>query len=170
VIRTGAAALLTLLTLGACRIERTPAEYFDQHLPTATEREQSRDELRSRILAAVRAFEAGDAAAGAVSLGMRDDSFLILPDAPPLRADELHIPAPETLPPPGAAVEVHELEVVMGPRGSTAWFLATGASGGEELRATGVYLRVEGSWRLSQLHLSRAAAPASVVSGVGAGT
>jgi hypothetical protein len=166
VIRPGNAAVLLLVMLASCRIEQTPPEYIDSTRPT--EREQAREEVRSRLLAAASAYERGDVESAVAALGLTGETHVIAPGVEgdvggdeALRAFGRDRRTPSTL-------DVRNLDVRVGPRGGVAWFHGAATTNAGEFRVTGVLLRAEGSWRLSQAHISRPVEP-DTVSGAGAG-
>jgi hypothetical protein len=165
-----AAALLLLALLAACRIDRTPQELIDPMNPAVVDNRESEREVAARV----------GLFRESLSRGSRSDAvaaLLPLPDAHVIGADGHRgrprfgeagvLAALEAVEiPDGGVVRMPDLRVQTDLRDRMAWFathlelLPAGAGGGapERLRMSGVLRRLEGEWRLVQLHLSRAAA------------
>lgn len=164
-------ALSATLLLAACKIERTPRQYYAQRTPAATERELFQAELEDRVTAVGPALEREDPAGAAFALAPAPDAYVFGPrgggpaSGPEGVAAMLGI-LTDTVP---AEVRMHEVRVTLGARAQTAWFAAgmevrrpgeaEGAESVDTLRFTGVYLRTRGEWRLVQAHLSRPLTP-----------
>jgi ketosteroid isomerase-like protein len=168
--RTAAAALLLL---AACKVAPTPQEYLDPRDPAAVERSESEQDIVARVSAFREALARGDRADAVTALGPAADTYVMGVDfndgrpryGPQGIADalaDLQLPS-------GAVARMPDLRVQASTReGGQAWFathlelLPVVGAGGEPqwLRASGVFTRHEGDWRLLQLHLSRAESPA----------
>ncbi len=172
-----AVALSTVLALSACKVERTPPEFFDQRRPAADEMDAAADELRARLALLAQALGRGDTAGAATVLGLGPETYVIGPnhEAPRAGAEALHAAFARLAAPDAAQLQVRELQVSVSPRASVAWFTALLEPAGgvaqdevvQVLRVSGVYVQHEGSWRLTQLHMShptpRDSVPASPV-------
>lgn len=167
--RTAAAALLLL---AACKVAPTPQEYLDPRDPAAVERSESEQDIVARVSAFRQALADGNHAEAVAALGPTADTYVMGVDfndgrpryGPQGMADAL---ADLRLPP--GVVRTPDLRVQASTReGGLAWFAthmgwlaAVGGTGETQwLRASGVFTRREGDWRLLQLHLSRAEPPA----------
>jgi hypothetical protein len=151
-------AVLALLQ-GACTIEQTPQQYIDHLSPPGAELEASRDELTVRLLSTAPALERRDRSSIAGALAPETDVFVLGPrpglELTTSRAviDTLVALTAES------EVEIGETVVTVSPGNDVAWFRAAYelSGGGAEdsvLLFTGVFVRAEGDWRLSQGHLS----------------
>lgn len=156
---------VTLLT-AACKVAPTPREYFDHQTPAAVERQAVAEEVQDRILAMGQALNRGNTAEAMIALAPAPDVYLITPrDSAALQGPDAVGAALQGL--AGAALEIGEVQVQVGPRQNVAWFHAVMARPGGEaddgapLRLSGVYVRNEGAWQLVQGHLSRATPSAS---------
>jgi hypothetical protein len=167
------ALVAALLALAACSVERTPQEYLDPRDPAVVERRESEEELAARVGAFREALARGDRADAVAALIPAADAHVMGVQfndgrprfGPPGIADAL-----QTLRlPTGAVARTPDLRVQAATReGGLGWFathlelLPVVAGGGEAqwLRVSGVFMRREGEWRLLQLHLSKAEAPA----------
>jgi hypothetical protein len=159
--------LALLLLAPACRIERTPQELIDPMNPAVVNRREGDREIALRI-AALREAIARGAPADAVN------ALAPLPEAHVIGLDEQEgrsrfgssgltqaladVPAGERV-----LVRTPDLRIQTDTREMFAWFathlevlpLGAGRGPAERYRVSGVFRRVEGSWRLSHLHLSR---------------
>jgi hypothetical protein len=149
--------------VSACKIERTPREYFDHEDPVEVERAAATDELRARLLAAGQALSRGDAEEAAVALAPAADAVAIGPDEGEALSDTDGVtPLLRELVDGADDVDLRELRISVGPGATVAWFSAyvdvmgQPPAGEDTSRLTGVYLRSEGAWTLVQAHLSRA--------------
>lgn len=168
---TGTALCATLL-LAACKVERTPRQFYSQRDPAATERALFTAELTDRVAAVGPALDRRDPGGALFALAPAPDVHVIGPDggAPATGPDGLvailRAVTTDTVP---ATVSVHDVRVALGPRAQTGWFsagvevlrpgAADPAAAADTLRFSGVYLRTRGEWRLMQAHLSRAFTP-----------
>jgi hypothetical protein len=156
-------ALIAAAPLAGCRIEQTPEEYFDHQLSPAEEREASREELSDRLRAMNQALRRASRAEVFAALAPTSDVFVFGPEPEHrLTSPAAVVAALEEI--VGRDTEVLDLNVTVGPRNNVAWFRTTLVSGTPELpeivRFSGVFIRSEGEWRLTEGHLSRAVSPA----------
>lgn len=164
-------ALCAALLLAACKIERTPRQFYSQRDPAAAERELFTAELTDRVAAVGPALDRRDAGAALFALAPAPDVHVIGPDGGPPAVGPEGLAAvlgavADTAP---AAVSLHDVRVALGPRAQTAWFSAgvevlrpaapEAQAAADTLRLSGVYQRTRGEWRLMQAHLSRALTP-----------
>ncbi len=169
--RTLGIALSATMLLAACKIERTPRQFYSQRDPAAAERELFAAELTDRVAAMGPALDRGDAGGAVFALSPAPDAYVIGPGGgtPALGPEglaEVLRAVRDTAP---AAVRLDGVRVSFGPRAQTAWVAAgvevtptgPGAAGAapDTLRFTGVYQRVRGEWLLMQAHLSRRFTP-----------
>jgi hypothetical protein len=153
---------LVSLLLSGCRIEATPREYFDHVLPIEAERAEASDEITSRIRAFSRALGTRDTEGALRTLAPANELHLIGPTAGEIRigVDQTRAIIERIAGLGAIAIELHDVEVWVGPRSRVAWFAALfhvpGAQAVPEWRMTGVYVRQEGTWQLVQAHLSAA--------------
>jgi hypothetical protein len=162
-----------LLALAACSVERTPQEYLDPRDPAAVERRESEEELAARVGAFREALARGNRADALAALSPTADAHVMgvqFNDGRPRFGPQGIADALAALQlPTGAVARTPDLRVQAATReGGLGWFathlelLPVVGAGGEAqwLRASGVFLRREGEWRLLELHLSKAEAPA----------
>lgn len=167
------ALVAALLALAACSVERTPQEYLDPRDPAVVERRESEEELAARVGAFREALARGDRADAVAALIPASDAHVMgvqFNDGRPRFGPQGIADALQTLRlPTGAVARTPDLRVQAATReGGLGWFathlelLPVVAGGGEAqwLRVSGVFMRREGEWRLLQLHLSKAEAPA----------
>lgn len=157
-----ATVLASGLVLAACTIEPTPAEYFDHRDPAEQAREEAADEIQDRLLAAGQALNRGDAAEAYAALSPADDLVLIESGGADTREGADRVAALLERLAVSGRVRVRDARVAVGPRASVAWFTglldaASDEPAAQTLRVTGVYVLLEGSWRLVQAHFSTAA-------------
>lgn len=158
-------ALTATLLLAACKIERTPRQFYSQRDPAAAERDLLTAELTDRVAAMGPALDRDDPGGAVFALAPAPDVYVIGPEggSPALGPGglaEVLRAVRDTVP---AAVRVGDVKVSLGPQAMAAWVAASvevAPSGGtveipDTLRFTGVYQRVRGEWRLVQAHLSR---------------
>lgn len=162
-----------LLALAACSVERTPQEYLDPRDPAAVERRESEEELAARVGAFREALARGNRADAVAALSPTADAHVMgvqFNDGRPRFGAQGVADALAALRlPTGAVARTPDLRVQAATReGGLGWFathlelLPVVGAGGEAqwLRASGVFLRREGEWRLLELHLSKAETPA----------
>lgn len=148
------------LLLPACKVERTPAEYFDHRDRIATERDAARDELQDRLLALGQALNRGSTTEAMIALAPAPDASVLVPLGGQALSGATEIAAAlERIASVPVAVRMSEVRVEVGPMGNVAWFHALlevpgRGENGTPLRMTGVYVRFEGAWQLVQAHLS----------------
>lgn len=161
------AVLIAAALTSACRIERTPDEYFDHQDRLALGREDAAEELRDRILALGQAVARGSGAEAMVALAPAPDLRIVTPEADVVLSGTEALRATlDRFTATPVALQVRDVEVTVGPEGNVAWFQANvdaPGSGpqGTLLRVTGVYLRREGAWELVQAHVSMPRSPAN---------
>ncbi|HST58345.1 MAG TPA: nuclear transport factor 2 family protein [Longimicrobium sp.] len=164
-----------VLALAACSVERTPEKYLDPRDPAVVERRESEEELATRVGAFREALARGNRADALAALNPTTDAHVMgvqFNDGRPRFGPQGIADALATLRlPRGAVARTPDLRVQAATReGGLGWFathlelLPVVGAGGEAqwLRASGVFLRREGEWRLLELHLSKAEAPAPV--------
>lgn len=153
---------LTISAIAGCSIERTPEEFIDRRPPDEAARTAAAQELRARLLALGPALSRGDVDAAVRAVLPPADVYVAAPadsmleqGIPALSAAFAEIADPET----GIGVRsVHDVVVAVAPRVDVAWFNAALSGAAAEdgvLRASGVFVLHEGSWRLVQLDLSQ---------------
>jgi ketosteroid isomerase-like protein len=159
-----AAAAAALLALAACKVERTPPEFYSHPDPAVVDRQEAADEIRTRVRLfaealgradtdeAVRALAPDELAA---VVGAEGNGGLVRFGAAGMTAavTELAIPTP-------TIVRTPDLRV--GASTGMGWFsthlqlLSTSAATEPVLlRMSGVFARERGEWRLVEAHLSR---------------
>lgn len=154
-------AVLALCTLSsACKIQRTPDEYFDHDDRLEASRAGSTDELRDRVLALGHAIARGNGTEAMVALAPAAELRIITPQ------QDVVLTGPEAIratvdrfASTPIAISMRDVVVTVGPLGNVGWFEAlvdAPGSGpdGTVLRVTGVYLRTEGAWEMVQAHIS----------------
>lgn len=153
-------ALGALLLASACKVERTPAKYFDHKDPIEVERQAAVSEVQDRLLAMTRALDRGNAAEALIALSPAADAYLIGPDEGVVvsGADQVGALLTSLLEGPVPA-QLRDVQVGVGPRANIAWFRAFlevpgHTPDGTRMRMTGVYVRDAGLWKLVQAHLS----------------
>ena len=154
------AALVAVLALAACEVDRTPDVYLDRGSAVQQAREAGGAEVRDRVLAMGQALSRGNAADALTALSPADDAYVISPQAGLEITGEEQIAAVlGSLAAEPVPVNARDVGVTVGPGGNVAWFRASLASEGAAparppVLITGVYLLDEGIWRLVQAHLS----------------
>lgn len=162
-------AVLAIATLSsACKIQRTPDEYFDHGEAVETDRAASAEELRDRVLALGQAIARGSGTEAMVALAPAAELRIITPQ------QDLVLSGPEAIraavnrfTSTPTAISMRDVVVTVGPLGNVGWFEAivdAPGSGpeGTSLRVTGVYLRTEGAWEMVQAHISTPREPSRV--------
>lgn len=160
-----------LLALAACTVERTPREFYTERDPAVVEQREAAGEVAARVRNFAEALGRGDADDAVDALlpmelthviGLDGNGGLARLGAPGVRA--LVAEADSVVP---AVARTPDLRVEVDVEEGTAWFathlelLPAGPPAREavRLRATGVFERDRGDWRVVQLHLSRAVLP-----------
>ena len=170
-MRRHLAATAALLALAACKVEPTPREFYTQRDPGRVEQQDAAGEIRVRVRNFAEALARGDRAEAVEALAPQplavvsgvDGNGGITRRGPQGLAqalDSVHLPAPATARAP-------DLEVQVGFREGMGWFsthlevipLAAPTSQTVRMRASGVFARDRGAWRLQQLHLSLPSVP-----------
>ncbi len=161
-------ALLLLLVLAACRIERTPQELIDPMNPALVDRREAEREVAARVGAFREALSRGSRESAVAALqpladahviGVAEDGGRSSFGAGGIQEALAALEVPE-----GAVTRMPDLRVQTDTRERMAWFATHlevfptvgGGSGEQRLRMSGVFRRLEGQWRLVHLHLSRA--------------
>lgn len=154
------------MLLSACKVERTPAEYFDHQESAAAEREASAGEVRARLLAFAQALARGSPTQAMFALAPAADARVITPEPGMVLsgADQISAALDRVASTP-LAVRMREVQVTVSPQDGAAWFDASMEVPGTEeeggvVQITGVYLRRAGIWNLVQAHVSTARPPA----------
>lgn len=160
-----------LLALAGCKVDSTPAEFYNHPDPAVVDRQEAADEIRTRV----RVF--------AESLGRMDTEEAIQALAPSPMAAVVGVegnggvvrfgPAGVSAAVAGLAITtptvVRTPDLRVTASGAMGWFsthlqlLSTSAATEPVLlRMSGVFVRERGEWRLAEAHLSRpfATAPA----------
>lgn len=159
-------ALTATLLFSACKIERTPRQFYSQRDPAAAERDLFSAELTDRVVAMGPALDRDDPGGAVFALAPAPDVYVVGPESgtPALGPEglaEVLRAVRDTVP---SNVRVGDVKVTLGPQSLAAWVAAsvevspagrTATAGPDSLRFTGVYQRVRGEWRLVQAHLSR---------------
>lgn len=160
----------------ACKVERTPAEYFDHSERVETVREEVADEIRDRVLSIGQAIGRGNPTEAMLGLAPGDEVRVLTPDPDVVLSGPEEVNAAlRMLVTTPLAVEMREVRVTVGPLGNYAWFEAevqapgTGPDG-THVRVTGLYVRAEGTWSLAQAHVSTPRPPPSRVQPDSAGS
>ena len=163
------AALVLLLALAACRIDRTPQELIDPMNPALVDRREAEGEVAARVGAFRESLARGAPGDAMQALQPLPDAHVIGVDdnegRPRFGADGIEAALAEIPAVPGSVVRMPDLRVQTDPRERLAWFAThvevvpvVGDGGAaERLRLSGVFQRQEAEWRLVHLHLSRAA-------------
>jgi hypothetical protein len=137
------------------------------------ERSESEQDIVARVSAFRQGLADGDHAAAVAALGPTADTYVMgvdFNDGRPRYGPQGIADALADLRLPPGVVRTPDLRVQASTReGGLAWFAthmgwlaAVGGTGETQwLRASGVFTRHEGDWRLLQLHLSRAEPPAA---------
>jgi hypothetical protein len=169
------AALLLLLGIAACRIDRTPQELIDPMNPAIVDRLDAEREVATHVGAFREALTAGSHADAIAALQPLPDAVVIAAEATQGRArfgeEGIAAALDGVVVPPGTFTRMPDLRVQADTRQRMAWFAThlelfpvTGGGGApERMRMSGVFLRLEGAWRLAHLHLSRESAPAATL-------
>lgn len=159
------AAAACLLALSACKVERTPRDFYTERDPGVVEQQESAGEIRGRVRSFAESLGRGDRADAVEALAPVDLAQVIGADVNSnltrigpagLRSalDSMALPGPSVARTPDLAVQV-------GLREGMGWFsthvelLPASARPPVRLRLTGVFTRDRGEWRLAQMHLSR---------------
>lgn len=165
-------ATAALLSLAACKVDRTPPEFYSHPDPAVVDRQEAADEIRTRVRVfaeSVGRMETGEAVQAlapdsmATVVGVDDNGGMARLGAPGLSAAVagLDITSP-------TIVRTPDLRV--GASQGMGWFsthlqlLSTSAATAPVLlRMSGVFVRERGEWRLAEAHISRpgTATPAS---------
>lgn len=153
-------ALIPLLLLSGCRIERTPSEFFDHVATPAEIRAAAEAEVRDRLLAFVAAAARGDALQGILALNPAADALIVAPAGIEIGGDDSARAAIAQLLATPVAVEPREVEVrVSAVRADAAWFRMQVEGPGSKPEpalydATGTFVNMGGLWTLVQVHIS----------------
>lgn len=158
-------AFAALLSLAACKVERTPREFYTQRDPAVVDQKEAAGEIRARVRSFAEELGRGDRA-GAVEALLPQEGVLVIgvdahdgvarlgPAGLAQALDSVELPVP-------SVARTPDLQVQVGLRDGTGSFSTPielmPASGGDpvSLRASGVFAQQGGQWRLTQIHLSR---------------
>lgn len=161
-------ALLLLLGISGCRVERTPQELIDPMNPATVDRREAEREVAARVGAFREALTRGSAGDAVGALQPLPDAVVMGADPnagrPRFGADGVAAVLSGIAAPEGAFTRMPDLRVQTDTREQMAWFsthlevfpFAGGAGEPERLRLSGVFRKLEGQWRLVHLHASRA--------------
>lgn len=145
----------------ACKVERTPSEYFDHRAWSEADVEATASELQDRVLATGQAIARGSATEALLALAPDADARVVAPGSPDGIAGPVEIQAAlRRFADSGIRVRLTLVRVTVNQRGDAAWFVADGVMQGEEgeddipLVVTGTYLKSEGAWEMVQAHIS----------------
>jgi hypothetical protein len=153
-------ALVAAGLLVGCRVTETPEALIDYQDTPQAERQASADELRDRLLATGQALRRGNRADVLVALAPVSNVYAIGPDegqaatTPSTLAEMLEQVAGR------GEVTLDDLAVSISANNNVAWFrtelrVSRPQQEPATVRFSGVFVREEGDWRLSQAHLSR---------------
>jgi hypothetical protein len=159
-----------LLALAACKVERTPRDFYTVRDPGIVERQEAQGEIRDRVRNFAEHLGRGDRADAVEAVAPVDLAQVIGvdgnaglnrlgPNGLMQALDSVALPAPAVARTPDLQVQVG-LREGMGSFATHVELLPMGAGTRPlRMRATGVFVRDRGSWRLSQIHLSHALVP-----------
>jgi hypothetical protein len=175
------AVAAALLALAACKVERTPPEFYRERNPAVVEQQDAEGEIRVRVRNFAEGLGRGDRSDAVDALYPLDLAQVIGVDGNqnltrigPLglrqALDSLQLPAPGVARTPDLQVRVG-LREGLGSFTTHLELLPVGTPPREPLwlRASGVFTRDRGAWRLAQLHLSRPWQPPDTLSADTAG-
>lgn len=148
-----------VLLASACRVERTPEDYFDRGTTAEEIRISAQGEVRDRLLAFVAAASRGDGLQAGLALSPSQGVRLITPLDIELEGEAAVRSAIAQLVTTPVALTARELDVYTAGTGGTAWFRmvveAPGVTPEPALyRATGTFVNDAGLWMLVQAHVS----------------
>jgi len=159
-----------LLALAACKVERTPRGFYTQRDPGIVERQEAEGEIRDRVRNFAEHLGRGDRADAVEAVAPMDLAQVIGvdgngginrlgPNGLMQALDSVALPAPAVARTPHLQVQVG-LQEGMGSFSTHVELLPMDAGTRPlRMRATGIFVRDRGSWRLSQIHLSHALVP-----------
>lgn len=152
--------LLLAAPLAGCRIEQTPAEYIDVIDIPEDDLSASADELSDRLLSTAPSLERRNLNDLLSALTPAAEVFGFGPGEGELITDPTTLGFSLSQATGGRDVSLAELNVEVGPRNNVAWFRSLYSVQGAdedayEIRFSGVFLRIQGEWRLVQAHVSR---------------
>lgn len=159
------AAAACVMALAACKVEPTPRGFYMERDPGVVEQQESAGEIRGRVRSFAESLGRGDRADAVEALAPVDLAQVIGEDVNSgltrigpmgLRSalDSMTLPAPAVARTPDLTVQVG-LREGMGAFSTHIELLPAGGQPPLRLRATGVFTRDRGEWRLAQMHLSR---------------
>lgn len=160
-IAAAAAALCS-----ACKVERTPPEYFDHPSWSEEEVSEAAAELQDRLLALAQALGRRSVTESMIALAPDPDAVILTPQPGLVLSgtDEIQA-AIRGIIQSRRSLRLSKVAVTVSPEGSTAWFRAEGEArepaAGEPmpLLVTGVYVRSGGAWQLMSAHISNPRPP-----------
>jgi hypothetical protein len=168
------AAALVLLALTACRVERTPQELIDPMNPALVDRREAERDVAARVGALREALARGSAADAVAALQPLSDAYVVAMDAndghPRFGEEGVRSALGAVRVTEGAFTRMPDLRVQTDTRERMAWFAThleifpsgPAAADPERVRLSGVFGKLEGEWRLVQLHVSRAESAAAI--------
>jgi hypothetical protein len=163
-VQRSVVAAAALLALAACKVERTPPEFYSHPDPAVVDRQEAADEIRTRVRLFAEALGRADNAEAvralapdelAAVLGAEGNGGLVRfgPAGMTAAIGELAIPAPTIVRTPDLRVGA---STAMGWFSTHLQLLSTSAATEPVLlRMSGVFARERGEWRLVEAHLSR---------------
>ena len=145
--------------LAGCRIERTPEQYIDNQAARAEALLVARDELAVRIASLGPALQRGTAAVDSI-LAPGERITIIGPGPRQVIEDPRELAGLLIALPAGEPVTAGRVEVTVAPGIVFAWFTAEFVADPSNppdtgFRVSGVFLRENAAWRLTQAHVSR---------------
>jgi hypothetical protein len=151
--------VLIAAALASCRIERTPEQYIDNQTSRIDAITAAEAEVQARIVSLAGALERGSAAVDSV-LVPRGEFSGVGPDEDEVITDPATFIERMANLAGGRPLSTRHLEVSVAPGIVHAWFLAVYTPVGVEpvdpgFRVSGVLIRDNSGWRLTQGHLSR---------------
>lgn len=152
--------LLLTASLAGCRIEPTPAEYIDVVDIPEDDLSASADELSDRILSTASSLERRNLNDLLSALTPAPEVFGFGVGEGELITDPTTLGYTLSQATGGRDVSLSDLNVEVGPRNNAAWFRSLYSVQGEDeepyqVRFSGVFMRIQGEWRLVQAHVSR---------------
>lgn len=145
----------------ACKVERTPPEYFDHRAWSEDDVEATASELQDRVLATGQAIARGSVTEALLALAPDAEARVVAPGAPDgITGSEEIEAALRRFADSGIRVRLTLVRVTVNSQGDAAWFVADGVMEGQDgesdapIVVTGTYLMNEGAWEMVQAHIS----------------
>lgn len=152
----------------ACKVERTPSEYFDHRQWSQEEVSETAAELQDRVLALGQALGRRSPTEAMITLAPDPNAIIFTPQQGVVLSGTAEIQRGiQAFIDSRHALRLSKVTVTVSPQGRTAWFLAEGdarEAPGEEptpLLVTGVYVQTGGAWQLVSAHISTPEPPPS---------